>query len=147
MRGNRLSINSLRHILHNDRYLGTYRYADVVIEDGMPQLIDRETFDKVQRRFKENKRMGPHGANRVEDDEPRYWLTGKLCCGECKESMHGMCGTGKHVGEAFYYACKNHRRRKGSERWCPKRNVRKDFIEERVTEVLRHILADTENRA
>ena len=58
--GNRLSINSLRHILHNDRYLGTYRYADVVIEEGMPQLIDRETFDKVQRRFKGNKRMGPH---------------------------------------------------------------------------------------
>lgn len=101
VRGNRLSINSLRHILHNDRYLGTYRYADVVIEDGMPQLIDWETFDKVQRRFKENKRMGPHGANRVEDDEPRYWLTGKLCCGECKESMPRHVRGGQARGEAL----------------------------------------------
>lgn len=147
VRGNRLSINSLRHILHNDRYLGTYRYADIVIEGGMPQLIDQETFDKVQKRFKENKRMGPHEASHVDDDEPRYWLTGKLYCGKCKESMHGMCGTGKHGERHYYYACKNHRRRKGSERWCPKRNVRKDFIEQRVTEVLQHILADTENRA
>lgn len=113
----------------------------------MPQLIDQETFDKVQQRFKENKRMGPHGASHVDDDEPRYWLTGKLYCGKCKESMHGMCGTGKHGERHYCYACKNHRRRKGSERWCPKRNVRKDFIEQRVTEVLQHILADTENRA
>ena len=62
VRDNRLSINSLRYILHNDRYLGTYRYADVVIEDGMPQLVDQETFDKVQRRFKENR-----------SDSGRFW--------------------------------------------------------------------------
>ena len=43
----KLSVNSLRHILHNDRYLGIYRYADVVIPDGMPQLIDQETFYKA----------------------------------------------------------------------------------------------------
>lgn len=38
--GKKLSVNSLRHILHNGRYLGIYRYADVVIPDGMPQLVD-----------------------------------------------------------------------------------------------------------
>lgn len=31
VKGNKLTVNSIRHILHNDRYLGIYRYADVVI--------------------------------------------------------------------------------------------------------------------
>lgn len=62
IRGNKLSINSLRHILRNDRHLGIYRYDDVVVPDGMPQLIDQETFDKVQERLEQNKRKGPQLA-------------------------------------------------------------------------------------
>lgn len=140
---NKMTINSLRHILHNDRYIGIYRYADIEIPGGMPPIVDQVLFDIVQQRFKENQRKGPHFANEAdESDAPRYWLTGKLYCGKCHESMHGMSGTGKHGERHYYYACKNHRKRK-----CPKRNVRKRLIEARVTEVLRNILADTENRA
>lgn len=36
VRGGRLSVNSLRRILKNDRYVGVYRCGDVVIEGGMP---------------------------------------------------------------------------------------------------------------
>ena len=139
----KLSVNSLRHILHNDRYLGIYRYADVVIPDGMPQLIDQETFDKVQRRFEQNKRTASQRARGLDDSKaPRYWLAGKLYCGECKTTMHGVSGTGKHGEKHYYYACKNHRRHK-----CPKRNVRKDVIERQVLSILRHILSNDENRA
>ncbi|SER52709.1 Site-specific DNA recombinase [Parafannyhessea umbonata] len=141
--GNRMTINSLRHILHNDRYLGIYRYADIEIPGGMPPIVDQVLFDIVQQRFKENQRKGPHFANEAdESDVPRYWLTGKLYCGKCRESMHGLCGTGKHGERHYYYACKNHRKRR-----CSKRNVRKSLIEARVIEILRNILADTENRA
>ena len=140
VKGNKLTVNSIRHILHNDRYLGIYRYADVVIPGGMPQLIDQGTFDKVQARFEQNKRTG--SQRKADAEAPRFWLTGKLYCGECKTSMHGISGTGKHGERHFYYVCKNHRKHK-----CRKRNVRKELIESQVLSLLRSILSDDGNRA
>lgn len=141
--GNKFTHNGLRHILHNKRYLGIYKYDDIEIPGGMPQLVDQETFDKVQKRFEQNKRDGSRQARGMNDDgSPRYWLTGKLFCGECGESMHGISGTGKHGERHYYYACKNRRKHK-----CTKRNVRKEVIESQVAAILRHILTDTENRA
>ena len=91
--GKKFTINSLRHILHNDRYLGIYRYADVVIPGGMPQLVDQSTFDKVQARFELNKRRGPQQAHALDEaDAPRYWLTGKLYCGKCR-ACRGLADT------------------------------------------------------
>lgn len=63
--GNRMTINSLRHILHNDRYLGIYRYADIEIPGGMPPIVDQVLFDIVQQRFKENQRKGPISRTRL----------------------------------------------------------------------------------
>jgi hypothetical protein len=106
----------------------------------MPQLIDQGTFDKVQARFEQNKRTG--SQRKADAEAPRFWLTGKLYCGECKTSMHGISGTGKHGERHFYYACKNHRKHK-----CRKRNVRKELIESQVLSLLRSILSDDGNRA
>ena len=59
----------------------------------MPRLISDEMFAEAQKRFERNK----HKARGANDDteEPRYWLTGKLFCGECGTTMHGMSGTSK----------------------------------------------------
>ena len=62
----------------------------------MPQIVDEELFDRAQRRLAENKRNGSRKRASVQvQDAPRYWLTGKLYCGECGGSMQGVSGTSK----------------------------------------------------
>ncbi|MEE3356443.1 MAG: recombinase zinc beta ribbon domain-containing protein [Lachnospiraceae bacterium] len=78
----------------------------------------------------------------MEATEPLFWLTGKLFCGECKESMQGVSGTSKSGRIHYYYICKNHRKHK-----CKLRPVRKEFIEYCVIEILREFLSDQGNLA
>lgn len=138
--GRQFTVNSLRHILKNRAYTGVYEYSDIVIEDGMPRLISDELFEEVQKRFERNKHKAKTPT--VEEDAPRYWLTGKLFCGECGTTMHGLSGTSKTGKIHYYYACKNHRKHK-----CNLQNVSKDILEAHVVWVLRDFLKDTENLA
>lgn len=61
---------TLEKLLKNRAYVGEYTYGELVIEDGIPRLVDDLTFEEVQRRF------APQQAARSEDP-----LTlGKLPC-------------------------------------------------------------------
>ena len=144
---NKFTINSLRHILHNRAYIGEYRYSDIVIPDGMPQIIPSELFKAVQERFELNRRIKHKNVvktsqNASESLEGRFWLTGKLFCGKCGESMHGISGTSKTGATHYYYACKNHRKHK-----CNLKNVPQHQIELNVMSMLKTILSDSENLA
>ena len=141
VRGKKFTINSLRSILNNVAYIGTYKYGDIVIPNGIPALVSQETFDKVQARFELNKRKGAQRAAGLDEDEaPRYWLTGKLFCGYCGESMQGVSGTSKTGAKHYYYYCSGQRHHQ-----CSKKPVKKDVIEKAVLNVLYGILADSEN--
>ena len=142
-RNNKCTTESLRKILHNDSYIGVYRYSDVVIEGGKPALVTKELFEKVQFRLIENKRKGSQRANGLdEDNAPRYWLTGKLLCGECGNPMQGTSGTSKTKVTHRYYACSQKLKHK-----CKKKNVKKSDIESLVLKILSDILNDSENLA
>lgn len=138
--GRKFTVNSLRHILKNRAYIGVYEYSDIVVKNGMPRLISDELFEEVQKRFERNKHKAKTPV--VEEDAPRYWLTGKLFCGECGTTMHGLSGTSKTGKIHYYYACKNHRKHK-----CNLQNVQKVNLEAHVIWVLRDFLKDTENLA
>ena len=142
-KGGKFTVNGLRSVLHNDAYLGIYRFSDIVVKDGMPILIKKEVFDKAQVRFAENKRKGSQRANGLkEDDTPRYWLTGKLFCGECGSSMQGVSGTSKTGDKHYYYYCSE--QRKGR---CSKRPIKKAIIEDLVIQILSDFLDDSANLA
>lgn len=141
VRGAKLTMNSLRTILHNRSYTGVYKFSDIVIEGGIPPLVSEELFDQVQARFDKNKRKGPHIAS-GEDGEttaPRYWLTGHLFCGNCGGSMQGLSGTSKTGAKYYYYACAEQRRHK-----CKKRPVKKELVEWLVVQTLEQTLNDSE---
>ena len=142
-KGGLFNPNGLRHILMNRMYLGEYHYGGVVVPDGVPRIIPDDLFEEVQKRFVLNKHKpkAPEARN-LEVTEPRFWLTGKLFCGECKESMQGVSGTSKSGKIHYYYVCKNHRRHR-----CKLKPVRKEFIEWTVIEILREFLSDQGNLA
>lgn len=139
--GKQFTVNSLRHILHNKAYIGVYKYDDIVIENGIPALVSKELFEQVQEMFALNKRKGAQIAAELADYEaPRYWLTGKLFCGHCGESMQGVSGTSKTGKKHYYYYCSGQRKHK-----CDKHPIRTDIIEKAVEDIIHDILANSEN--
>ena len=137
------TINSLRRILHNEVYTGVYKHGDIIIPDGIPALVSKEQFAEVQARFAANKRTAAQQRACYEDEEaPRYWLTGKLYCGYCGESMQGMSGTSRNGAKYYYYSCSNQRRKK-----CHKKPIKKAVIEWLVIKVLRSYIEDQERLA
>ena len=128
--------SSFHAMIKNEMYLGVYKYSSVRIEGGVPAIIDRGTFEEVQRKV-QTKRNAPGQPRNSTGD---YMLTGKLFCGHCREPMVGVSGTGKHGELHYYYACQGRRRKKNG---CEKKNVVRDKIEQQVINAIRdYILTD-----
>lgn len=141
-RGYRFSPKNLNKLLKNRAYVGEYSYGEHLIEDGMPRLVEDETFEQVQRRFAINKRRGAKTKAELSalgDDAPDYWLTGHAYCLTCGAPMEGVSGTSKTGKIHRYYYCLNQRKKK-----CSAKPVRKDEIEARVEEIVASFLADPE---
>ena len=75
-RGNPLAYNSVQHLLKNRRYIGEYQYRDILISDGIPAIVPKDLFDRVQAKMEKNKKAP--ARHKAEDD---YLLTTKLFCG------------------------------------------------------------------
>ena len=135
-RGVAFNRSSLKKMLHNELYIGTYIYKDIIRDEGaVPALIDKDTFRKVQDMLKINKRMPSHKWSYSD-----YLLTGKLFCGKCGSSMIGKSGTSRTGDKHCYYGCWNRHNGKG----CDKQNVRQDYIEPLVLAKIHEILHDPE---
>ena len=114
-----------------ERYRGVYLYGDVRIEDGMPRILDDDLFFKVQEELAVRKNR--NGVKRKNAD---FLLTGLLYCGTCGSPMTGLSGTSKTGATHYYYACagKTNKTSKTVDGpRCTKKNVRRDDIEEYVT--------------
>lgn len=122
-RGNEFNKNSLRTMLHNDKYIGVYRFMDVVIEDGVPPIIEKSLFDKVQAMHKHN--YSARARTKAKED---YLLTTKVFCGHCGSPMVGESGTSKTGKVHYYYKCTNRKRAHN----CDKKVEKKDWLEEFV---------------
>ena len=131
-KGLKYSVCKVRTVLGNKRYIGVYTYNEIETPNVIPQIIDNELFEDVQKKLEKNKKSRSRLKTKVE-----YILTTKLFCGNCKEMMVGVCGTSKNGKIYNYYSCNNSRRKK-----CHKQNVPKDHIENIVVEKARNILTD-----
>ena len=83
-KGRAFNINSFGSLLKNRKYIGEYRYQDVVIADGVPAIVPEDLFYRVQERMEKN-RHAPAMSKARED----YLLTTKLFCGKCERMMVG----------------------------------------------------------
>lgn len=146
-RGNAFGSNSLHDMLHNEKYIGTLVYGqlpyredgsrnthaknteDVIrIEDALPAIVDKATFEKVQQRMAQNKRQ--QGGRPPKNRE--YPLRGKVFCGECKSAMTISTSQQKYN----YYRCTGKKRLHN----CNAVPIGADYLEKRVAEAVRAIL-------
>ena len=120
--------NSFFQIFRNRRYIGEYRYKDIVTPGGIPAIVDEDLFNRVQQRFEQNKIA--HGRPAKEDVS--YLLTTKLFCGKCGTLMGGESGT-SHMGNTYYYYKCGKAKRHGKAH-CDLKAIRKEPLERFVVE-------------
>lgn len=136
-KGGKWSKSSFGSILKNERYVGEYIYGDTRISGGMPQIIDRETFDAMQG-FLALSAM-PNTPQRRRTDGGVYLLTGRVFCGHCGSPMVGLSGKSHMRVLHYYYVCKGHRYQK----ICDKSAVPRERLEKDVADAIKkHVLTD-----
>lgn len=131
-KGKKFTKSSLRNIYMNKKYKGTYFYDGVEVEDGIPRIVDDDTFYMVQQRLAQN----AYAPSRTKAKE-EYLLTTKLFCGNCKEMMTGISGTSQNKKLHHYYTCNGKKEHK-----CNRKNIKKDVIENLVISNARMLLTD-----
>ena len=130
-------IGSISLILKNRKYIGEYRYQDVVIPNGVPALVDEELFNRAQEKLVKNK-QAPARYKAPEE----YLLTTKLFCGDCGRMMAGESGTSATKSVKYcYYKCGGAKRKLG----CKRKPLKKDWIERAAVLVtVNRVLKDEE---
>ncbi len=132
-RGTKLNINTVSNLLSNRRYMGEYYYRDIVIPDGIPAIVPKDLFLRVQERIAKNK----NSPARYRADE-QYILSTKLYCGKCMTFMVGESGTARNKNTYHYYKCLSAKRKRG----CDKKAVKKDWIENLVINQIIRVIWD-----
>ncbi|MCI8776370.1 MAG: recombinase family protein [Oscillospiraceae bacterium] len=130
-----ISLRSMSTIFRNRKYIGEYKYRDIVIPDGIPQIVPLELFDEVQKKLDMKRR------NSNPDMKKRYILSSKLRCGKCNSLMCGESGTSKTGKVYHYYKCSSVKRHLG----CDMKSVRQEDIEKEVLEYVVHNYLTKEN--
>lgn len=133
--GKPLTYNSIQHMLKNRRYIGEYQYRDVLIPDGIPAIVPKELFDRVQEKIERNKKAP--ARHKAEDD---YLLTTKLFCGYCGAYLCGESGKSRNGTVHHYYKCVSVKKKRTD---CKKKPVRKQWLEDLVVnEVMKVVMDD-----
>lgn len=133
-RGRPFSRNSMSTILKNRKYIGVYKFDDIEIEGGMPEIVSREVFDRVQERLSMGNKYRPR-----KNDDVDFLLSGKLFCGHCGKPMVGTSGTGKAGQTYYYYSCRQHGNK------CIKTAERKEKVERFVIDYVTEQFLTDEN--
>lgn len=148
--------NSLNGLLNNEKYSGVYIFNQkqerddyhkrapkkrpleevIRIEGGMPAIIDKETFQKVQDKLRDNKeRAGAFKAKSI------YLLSGLVYCGECGEPMYGNFRYGGRSKLPYAsYKCSG----RGKHLGCKNKELRREYLDDFVLEALKSVLFSSE---
>lgn len=128
-----ISIRTMSTIFRNRKYIGEYKYRDIIVPNGIPQIINKNLFNRVQERLNNNQR------NSNPDLKNKYILSSKLKCGNCNSFMNGESGTSK-TGKIYnYYKCSSVKRHLG----CDMKSIRNEDVEQIVLEkIIAYLFTD-----
>ena len=150
--GKTMSANSLYYMFKNQRYAGTYIWNEytfqcmrkyigrkensrmVKIDDAIPAIVDKETFEKVQERLQINKSRCTRASKRRV-----FLLTGLIQCAVCGAGYiaHQSRSKGK---EYTYYCCSGRYGKKNKPDSCQSSPARGEDLEKFVIEAVKQYL-------
>lgn len=137
-RGAEIKYTQVYEILRNERYTGVFLYSPqeeerredrrtkpnaIRVEGGMPAIISKDTYNKVQEIMKDRKQTGAKGD---------YLCSRLVYCGDCGAKMHASSPTRK--GHTYpQYTCSKH---------CGIGSVRAELVDEAAKMYLHELLTD-----
>lgn len=132
--GKQFAKSGLYPILKNEKYIGVYRFRDIYDPEGVPAIIDRNTFEEAQRIMQEKS----FTKKRTDLGDGTYHLATHVFCGLCGSPMTGESARSK-TGKIYrYYSCTG--KKTGD---CDKERVSKEWLEQSVMQVVNEqILTD-----
>lgn len=142
-KGNKFGKNSIHDLLRNEKYTGVYIFnrapkkingkynkrkqnteQDIIkINGGMPAIIDRTLWKKVQLKMDRNKYSGRKAI-------VTYLLSGLIFCGKCGGAMVG--NTRRFKDRDNYIYCSYNCSAKQRKRTCNMKGIEKQTVEEYV---------------
>ena len=133
-RGNPFTVNSIYFMLQQEKYTGVYNFNGETFTHIYPAIIPKELFQIVRKRIDKNK-TGKHviGVD--------YILMGKCFCGYCGRQLRSAAGTTTDGTILRYYRCPYSKKDVN----CHNKSVRKEVLEEIVTNVLAEELTKPDN--
>ncbi len=118
MKGKRFYPETIRNILQREWYTGIYKINDKVYDKIYPQIITKETFDKVQARMN----LTRYGCRK--DNHEIFKIKDKIYCGHCNRKMYPFSTKSRNGNYLRYYKCIS-----GKKNNCSTRITEKNFIE------------------
>lgn len=156
--GKKFSYSTIHHMLHNEKYNGTYVYNRTMpqpkggkrtnasrpddeilrIPGGMPAIVDMPTFLEVQKIMKRRNNQSAVAAGHAKEV---YLLQGLIKCGNCGSPMVGARRKdGRDKKLRVSYECSGRKRKRTN---CMMRNVSRDLVENLVIDHLeKYVLSD-----
>lgn len=156
--GRKFSYSTIHHMLHNEKYNGTYVYNRTMpqpkggkrtnasrpddeilrIPGGMPAIVDMPTFLEVQKIMKRRNNQSAVAAGHAKEV---YLLQGLIKCGNCGSPMVGARRKdGRDKKLRVSYECSGRKRKRTN---CMMRNVSRDLVENLVIDHLeKYVLSD-----
>lgn len=147
-RGNKFGPNSLHDILRNAKYCGrfiynkrdysgakanshTFRPAEewVTVEDGVPAIVDKELWERVQAKMDGRKAPPERARQRAKVD---YFLSGLIECGICGKTYIGKTSVRKTGQRWSCYQCGSRDRKQN----CGNIRISKTWVEQQVLDAL-----------
>ena len=132
--------DALRTVLANEHYTGDFSYGKnksgkynhateepIFIPDNHAVIIDRATFDAVQKR-----RERERGGKTPKRNGGNFVLSGLIRCSSCGDPIHGHC-----VKDHNYLVCGGYTRK--GHAFCDRNSVREDEVLERIIEAIERV--------
>jgi site-specific DNA recombinase len=151
--GTKFAKNAVNAIIRNEKYKGVYVYGKykrvtqdgvkkniagdniIRIPDGVPRIVDDETWEKANQIFDARARVAGGQATAKET----YLLSGKIKCAACGRSMSGArIHSGRNKTLRITYKCTGRKNNTG----CRAKDIKKDFVEGYVLDKLELILSE-----
>jgi len=142
--------STVKYILKNEVYTGTLVYGRmskhknghngnnsiIRIENNHPALVDKRTFDIVQRLMSKRSSAVVHPWSVASD----YLLSGLVYCGKCNAKM---IGASAKSGDHHYYSCQNYLKR--GKHVCDMKAVNRKELETLVVDRLKTLVLTEKN--
>lgn len=127
--------NTIRTILDNVVYLGIIKHNDREYPGLHEAIIDRETFDKVQKRLEYQRKTD---VSHLHFSQKTSLITGLCYCADCKRKMIITHGWKRKDGTYNRYLTCSKKREVG----CKNQNYRVDIIEDYILDQIQKLTLD-----